>query len=165
MHWKPKAVNFFFIAAIVAGLAGCGGSADNPEAVATEATEMPPGFLDPAPPPPTSDTLILSGGTLVVMNEDGASTIADSVVVVQGTKLVAYGVRGEVDVPNDSIGRDFRGKWLIPGSPTEAIPSTAGLNIGEDLSLVIVDQPPMGGSVDPATIVGRLADGELKMSD
>ena len=71
--------------------------------------EMPPSFLDEAPPPPTSNTEILGGGTLVT--PDGAF-IEDSLIVITDGKLVAWGKRGDVDVPNDSIGHDLRGKWI-----------------------------------------------------
>lgn len=72
---------------------------------------MPPGFLDEPPPPPTSATAILSGGILLL--PDG-SEVVDSLVVITDGDLIAWGTRGDVDVPNDSIGFDLRGKWIEP---------------------------------------------------
>ncbi len=71
--------------------------------------QMPPGFTDPLPSGPTSNTWVLSGGTLAV-----DPPITDAVVVIRDGRLAGWGRRGEVDMPNDSIGYDLRGKWLTP---------------------------------------------------
>ena len=91
---------------------------------------MPPGFLDEPPPKPKSNTLVLSGGDLVL-----DTVIADAVVVIQNGKLLAWGKRGEVDMPNDSIGADMRGKWISPGTPEDlgSLPNMALMQVGEHL--------------------------------
>lgn len=71
----------------------------------------PPGFTDPPPPAPTSATQILSGGTLMTSPE-----ITDAVIVIRHGQVIAWGKRGEVEVPNDSIGVDLRGMWLQPNA-------------------------------------------------
>lgn len=92
--------------ALLASLAGC---AEEQKVTATQEKDLPPSFLDEAPPLPTSATEILGGGTLVM--PDG-SFVEDSLIVITDGKLVAWGPRGEVEVPNDSIGHDLRGKWI-----------------------------------------------------
>ena len=42
------------------------------------------------------------------------SEVVDSLVVITDGDLIAWGTRGDVDVPNDSIGFDLRGKWIEP---------------------------------------------------
>ncbi len=88
----------------------------------------PPGFLDEAPAPPTSATVILSGGTLVL-----AQPIADAVVVITNGEVQAWGKRGAVDVPSDSVGRDMRGKWLLPKGELAA---------GGPAAFTLYDGPP-----------------------
>ena len=106
---------------------------------------LPPGFLDEAPPLPTSDTVILSGGTLVL-----TPAIADAVVVITDGVVQAWGKRGEVDVPSDSVGRDMRGKWLVP---------KGSLAAGKTAAFTLYDGPPSAGdsrvvgSVDHDAIV------------
>lgn len=100
-------------------LTACGGAdstsaAPEAEPVVETVQDLPPGFTDAPPPGPTSDTTILSGGTFVL-----AQNIADSVVVISDNRLVSWGSRGEVELPNDSIGMDMRGKWIVPGVPAD----------------------------------------------
>ena len=90
-------------------LFACAETQEVSEPKAETSGEMPPSFLDEAPPLPTSATEILGGGTLVTA--DGA-LIEDSLIVITDGKLVAWGKRGDVDVPNESIGHDLRGKWI-----------------------------------------------------
>jgi hypothetical protein len=109
---------------------------------APSSEQLPPGFTDTPPPPPTSDTLVLSGGTLVL-----AEPIDDSVVVIQNNTILAWGQRGQVDLPNDSIGMDMRGKWIIPGVPadvtTSSLDSTASLQQGAAASLLVFSADPL----------------------
>lgn len=72
---------------------------------------MPPGFTDAPPPSPTSNTMVLSGGTLLV-----DPPVADAVLVITDGKVQAWGQRGQIEMPNDSIGHDMRGKWLQPAA-------------------------------------------------
>jgi|GEM_PF-2093694 len=108
-------------------LSACGGADSTPTAVETQAPvetsqALPPGYTDAPPPGPTSNTTILSGGTFVL-----AQNIADSVVVISNNKLIAWGPRGEVDLPNDSIGMDMRGKWIVAGVPADIESNTLTL--------------------------------------
>jgi Amidohydrolase family len=72
-----------------------------------------PASGEPAEPPP----LAIVGGTLVDLAEYGNSTrdIRDSVVVVQGDRIIAAGPRSEVRVPRQARILDARGGYLVPG--------------------------------------------------
>lgn len=127
-------------------------------------TAMPPGFLDTPPPPPTSSTQVLSGGTLVADR-----MIEDSVVVLTNGTLVAWGKRGEVAMPNDSVGFDLRGHWIMAGSWQQAaageLPLEAPLPVGEAANLVIVRQPPPFENLRESDLGGRVVDGKLELFD
>lgn len=126
--------------------------------------EMPPGFLDEAPPGPVSNTVVLSGGTL--MSEP---PITDSAVVITDGLIVAWGKREQVAMPNDSIGKDMRGKWLVPGT-------TAMLETGTGADQNLLQQGKPGNllvlTVDPGLtrpgsehLAGFVADGEIRIDD
>jgi len=126
--------------------------------------EMPPGFLDEPPPPPTSSTQVLSGGTLVT-----DSIIEDSVVVLNNGNLVAWGKRGEVDMPNDSVGFDLRGQWIIAGTWQQAVAGTLSaappLRPGEPANLLILRRPPPFTDLQDNHLGGRFINGELEFFD
>lgn len=126
--------------------------------------EMPPGFLDEAPPGPVSNTVVLSGGTL--MSEP---PITDSAVVITDGLIVAWGKREQVTMPNDSIGKDMRGKWLVPGT-TAMLESGAGadqnlLQQGKPGNLLVLTVDP--GLTRPGSehLAGFVADGEIRIED
>lgn len=123
---------------VFCGLAACD---DRAGTSVKESKSMPPGFMDEPPPPPTSNTVILSGGVLLA-----DSPITDSVVVIADGVITAWGHRGEVDLPNDSIGIDMRGKW-IRGSN--------GLTSGSTADLLIYDQFPVDENIAPIGSVKR----------
>ena len=125
---------------------------------------MPPGFLDEPPAPPNSTTQVLSGGTLVA-----DSIIEDSVVVLQEGRLIAWGKRGMVDMPNDSVGFDMRGKWIIQGSWEQAaagaLPAAPVLQSGETANLLIITRPPPFKDLRESDLGGRVVDGKLELFD
>lgn len=102
---------------------------------------MPPGFTDEPPAPPTSSTIVLSGGNLIT-----ETLVEDSVVVLHKGKVVTWGKRGEVDMPNDSIGIDVRGKWLVPGTEADLksgnLPNSALLETGVAGNLLVFNTGP-----------------------
>jgi hypothetical protein len=61
----------------------------------------------------TSDTIAVIGGTLIDGN--GGDPIEDSVVIVEGNRILAVGEQGEIDVPDDAITIDAVGKFVLPG--------------------------------------------------
>ncbi len=127
-------------------LVACG---DNQQTTAPDSPsgELPPGFMDEPPPPPVSDTLVLSGGTLVMEKE-----IPDSVVFIKDGKLLAFGKRGEVDMPNDSIGYDLRGSF---------IKATSELKVDEIAQLAFYSESPDNNT--SAAQVGGYQLGELSL--
>ncbi|MEM7001179.1 MAG: hypothetical protein AAF529_10350 [Pseudomonadota bacterium] len=102
---------------------------------------LPPGFTDAPPPPPTSNTLVLSGGKLVL----GGETIIDSVVVISDGLIKGWGKRGEVAMPNDSIGKDLRGKWLLP---------ITSLQRDQTAAIDILDSAPAAGLIPAGQVRG-----------
>ncbi len=130
--------------AVLALSAGCSGDNNTKQvdiAQATTSAELPPGFLDEAPAPPTSTNQILSGGALVL-----DQTTNDTVLLIDKGNLGAWGKRGEVDVPNDSIGFDMRGKWLVPGRVSDiaagTLPNLSAWKEGQAANLLVFDADP-----------------------
>ena len=126
--------------------------------------ELPPGFLDDPPPPPVSNTQVLSGGTLVTQ-----ATIEDAVVVLTDGKLVAWGKRGVVAMPNDSIGFDMRGHWITPGRWEQVVggelPAQPALQPGEVVNLLIIKRAPPFEGPEEGDLAGRVVDGKLELFD
>ena len=56
---------------------------------------------------------IVVGATLV--DGTGRAPVADSVVVLEGDRIVAAGPRAAVKVPKGARTIDARGKWIVPG--------------------------------------------------
>jgi imidazolonepropionase-like amidohydrolase len=56
--------------------------------------------------------LVIQGATLIDGN--GGAPIADSVIVVEGNRIVAAGAAGQVPVPNGAQIIDGGGKWIVP---------------------------------------------------
>ena len=72
-----------------------------------ETANMPPSFLDPAPSRPSSETAIWAGVNLLTN-----PPINDYLLVIEKGRVVGWGQRGSVDVPNDSMGVDMRAYWI-----------------------------------------------------
>ena len=133
-------------------------------AKSVEPESMPAGFLDEAPPPPESDTIVLSGGNLIL---DGVTT--DTAIVLQNGKLIAWGKRGEVDMPNDSIGKDLRGKWITPGTLTDleaaTLPNLAVLKKGAEANMLVFKTGPDLAGATTDDLYGTITNGELQIFD
>ena len=65
------------------------------------------------PEPETRASLIIVGATLIDGN--GGEPVPDSVIVIQGDRIVAAGPQSETPFPKGSETLDARGKWIIPG--------------------------------------------------
>jgi hypothetical protein len=63
--------------------------------------------------PQTNQPIVLAGGTLIDVN--GKPATPNSVVVVQGDRIVAAGPRASVKVPDNAKVIDVTGKFLLPG--------------------------------------------------
>jgi imidazolonepropionase-like amidohydrolase len=63
--------------------------------------------------PKTQKALVLLGGT--VIDVTGKPPIENSVVVIQGDRIIAVGPRAQIKIPNGADTRDATGKFLVPG--------------------------------------------------
>lgn len=140
-------MKIFKVITLLAAVIGAGCSAEEPTDVQrpVDSGSMPPGFLDSAPPGPESNTKVLSGGTLMT-----EPPVQDAVVVITDGAVISWGSRGSVDMPNDSIGLDMRGKWIRPVTP---------LASGAVADLRIYDVEPAEG-IEP---VGRIQSTEIDL--
>ena len=70
--------------------------------------------------------LVLAGGTVIDVSNWGNSArdIANAIVVIQGNKITAVGLAGQVPVPKGARIVDCTGKYLVPG----LIDGYAGMN-------------------------------------
>ena len=123
---------------------------------------VPGSFLDEAPPPPSSNTVVLSGGTLVL-----EQVTTDTVIVLTDGKLIAWGARGEVDMSDDSVGKDVRGKWIAPGTMNDLasgnLPNLTELKIAAPANLLLLKVGPDFDDVSSADLYGIVVQGELQI--
>jgi hypothetical protein len=95
---------------------------------------------------------VLIGATTVAA--PGDAPIADSIIVIAGTKIRALGARKDVPVPQASDRTDFTGEWIVPaeGSRIEA---------GQTANLLILRNKPNGITpAAPADVGARIIAGE-----
>ena len=159
-------------ALIVIISAGCGqsdetvsanNSVSKPQAAQESERPLPPGgFLDDDTPAPQSDTVILSGGVFIRDGEE----LTDSVVVITGDKLVAWGKRGTVDIPNDSLGYDMTRKWIIAGQQTQdgSLKLMPPIEAGAEANLLLFKEPPSPAS-SLSALAGYFSQGTLTVFD
>ncbi|MEH6661437.1 MAG: amidohydrolase family protein [Parasphingorhabdus sp.] len=62
-----------------------------------------------------SGTVALTGARIVTMAGDNGGIIDDGVIVIQGNRIAAVGLRGEVGMPAGAVTVDVTGKTIIPG--------------------------------------------------
>ncbi|HZR25089.1 MAG TPA: amidohydrolase family protein [Vicinamibacterales bacterium] len=58
-------------------------------------------------------TTAIVGATLI--DGTGSPAVADAVVLVQGSRIVAAGARASVTIPADAARVDASGRWIVPG--------------------------------------------------
>ena len=63
--------------------------------------------------PPRRAPLAIVGGTLI--DGTGSAPVADSIILVEGDRIIAAGPRSRVTIPKDARIVDARGKYLLPG--------------------------------------------------
>lgn len=105
--------------------------------------------MDEPPAPPTSNTMILSGGTLI-----GVEDLFDAVVVIQDNRVIAAGKRGTVPVPPDSIGIDASGKFIVAVDPEQTL-------IGGPADLILYEAHPDQQQQPP--VYARVIAGEWQL--
>lgn len=121
-----------------------------------ETANMPPSFLDPAPSRPTSDTAIWAGVNLLT-----DPPINDYLLVIEKGRVVGWGQRGSVDVPNDSMGVDMRAYWISPKAGTQFQQSSAGKIQLTDFLVLRGSELGKTPFLDEATIVGEVTNSTL----
>ena len=62
-----------------------------------------------------SGTVALTGARIVTMAASNGGIIDDGVIVIQGNRIAAVGLRGEVSIPAGATTVDVTGKTIIPG--------------------------------------------------
>ena len=121
-----------------------------------ETANMPPSFLDPVPSRPTSDTAIWAGVNLLT-----DPPINDYLLVIDKGRVVDWGQRGSVDVPNDSMGVDMRAYWISPKAGAQFQQSSAGKIKLTDFLVLRGKELGKTPSLDEATIVGEVTNSTL----
>ena len=121
-----------------------------------ETANMPPSFLDPTPSRPTSDTAIWAGVNLLT-----DPPINDYLLVIDQGRVVGWGQRGTVDVPNDSMGVDMRAYWISPKAGAKFQQSSAGKIKLTDFLVLRGKELGKTPSLDEATIVGEVTNSTL----
>ena len=121
-----------------------------------ETGNMPPSFLDPAPSRPTSDTAIWAGVNLLT-----DPPINDYLLVIDKGRVVGWGQRGTVEVPNDSMGVDMRAYWISPKTGAQFQHSSAGKIQLTDFLVLRGRELGKTPSLDEATLVGEVTNSTL----
>ena len=121
-----------------------------------ETANMPPSFLDPAPSRPSSETAIWAGVNLLT-----DPPINDYLLVIEKGRVVGWGQRGTVDVPNDSMGVDMRAYWISPKAGAKFQQSSAGKIKLTDFLVLRGKELGKTPSLDGATIVGEVTNSTL----
>ena len=71
------------------------------------------GFLAEAEISGQSRTLVLEGGTLI--NGTGGNPTSDAVIVIEGSRILAVGTKGQVSYPQNAQIVNTEGKTILPG--------------------------------------------------
>ena len=121
-----------------------------------ETANMPPSFLDPAPSRPSSETAIWAGVNLLT-----DPPINDYLLVIEKGRVVGWGQRGSVDVPNDSMGVDMRAYWISPKAGAQFQQSSEGKIQLTDFLVLRGRELGKTPSLDEATIVGEVTNSTL----
>ena len=70
-------------------------------------------------------------------------------------------------MPNDSIGYDMRGKWLVPGTRSDiegdVLPNPERWQPNAEVDLLILNKPPQAGAVAENDIHGMVTQGNIEI--
>ena len=117
--------------------------------------------------------LVITGGTLIDGN--GGAPFANSVIVIEGSRITEIGTQGEVEIPEAAQLLDATGKWVLPGlwdnygnyswylgdaMLRQGITSFVDIGNGEEVSIVHRDAVNAGKIRGPRTwaAVGHFGD-------
>ena len=113
-------------------------------------------------PGPESATTVFSGGTLVT-----DELTNDAVVVVRNGLLLSWERRGDVEMPDDSVGMDMRGKWIVPGRQADLetgnLPNLGAWLPGNPANLLVLTTDPAQSAVAGDDLAGVVVDGEIRL--
>jgi hypothetical protein len=111
--------------------------------------------------------LVIQGGTLIDGN--GGAPVANSVVVIQGNRIVAAGRAGAVQIPAGAQTINATGKYVLPGLwdaqtniawywgevfLNQGVTSTVDIGDGEEVSIAQRDAVNHGKAIGPRQMVG-----------
>jgi len=111
--------------------------------------------------------LAIQGATLIDGN--GGAPLANSVIVIQGNRIVATGAAGQVQVPAGAQTIDARGKFVVPGlwdaqtnyswfngelNLNQGVTSIVDIGNGEELSILHREAVTHGKIRGPRTFIG-----------
>ncbi len=159
---RPYRIVYLLIVTLF--VAACGADPVPVEDPPQTEPDMPPGFLDEPPPGPVSATTVFSGAMLLTTDVK-----SDAVVVVQNGRLLSSGLRGEVEMPNDSVGLDMRNRWIVPGRQADLetgnLPNLDLWRTGSPANLLILDADPRAAPPTADSLIGVVVDGEIRLFD
>jgi hypothetical protein len=99
---------------------------------------------------------VLIGATTIV--SPGAQPIADSMIVIAGSKIQSVGKRTDVPVPPASDRTDLTGSWIVPAKGSR-------IAVNETANLVILHHAPTGNDVPaPGETTTSIVAGEWKIT-
>jgi hypothetical protein len=95
---------------------------------------------------------VLIGATTVTTPY--AQPINDSIIVIAGSKIRAFGLRQDIPVPQASDRTDLTGRWIVPAPGSE-------ISAGATANLLILDHAPKGVTpASPDDMGARIVAGE-----
>ena len=98
---------------------------------------------------------VLIGATVVVA--PGTQPIADSIIVIAGSKIRSVGMRKDIPVPQASDRTDLAGEWVVPAEG-------ARFAVDEPANMMILKHAPLGAEpANPADVSARINAGEWEL--
>jgi hypothetical protein len=99
---------------------------------------------------------VLIGATTIVA--PGAQPIADSIIVIAGSRIRSVGLRKDVPVPQASDRTDLTGAWIVPAKGSR-------IGVDEIANLTVLHHAPNGiDPANPADVGARIVAGEWRLS-
>ena len=100
---------------------------------------------------------VLIGATIVA--ENGAKPIANSVMVIAGTKIQSFGESKNIEMPRNADRTDLAGRWIVPAPGNR-------IDVDNEANLLILEHAPAGvAPASPADIGARLVAGEWQVGN
>ncbi len=98
---------------------------------------------------------VLIGATTIVA--PGAPPVEDSIVIIEGKKIRAVGLRKDVPVPQASDRIDLTGEWVVPAAG-------ARIAVGETANMMVLRHAPNGiQPSNPSDVTSHIVAGEWEL--